>query len=137
MFPTFSLGGYEHKITQIQHRMDFWERVLHKKLKYYDEREKEFRRHFHLGTSNIIFLKKKMTFIGPSRTGEASGGWAMEDGQKRMDTKNFGHVSEHQWITLLTVNEIIFVEHTIEVTAYRLWSKIHWYTNDDSHFLFF
>lgn len=60
--------------------MDFWERVFYKKLKYYDEREKEFRRYFYLGILNIIFLKKKMIFIGFLRIGEVLGGWVMEDG---------------------------------------------------------
>ena len=54
------LGKYEHKITQIQDRMEFWGRVLQEKLKYYDK--KGVRRHFHLATSkDIILLPKKQT----------------------------------------------------------------------------
>ena len=78
------LGTYEHKITQIQDRMEFWGRVLQEKLKYYDK--KGVRRHFHLATSkDIILLTKNITFVGPSSLIEISE--SMEDSQKCIETK--------------------------------------------------
>lgn len=53
------------------------------------KKEKRVRSHFHLGISNVIFLKKKkkrMTFVGLSRVSELSG--SGEYGQKCTKTKN-------------------------------------------------